>query len=401
MRFRILLLALPLLFAGCGEKKDDGGEAYDEALLAQYRSAIPNEDRLTADTPDAGGTKAVADTVIPNAASGAVADSNNAVHSIVNVMKTVTSLPPSQFNSDTKEFLWGPWDNNNGYGQVAVYIVENQPDAEGNAPDFKYSYAWVRTTPDGDWANAMAVVWGAATPDPVDENRGVGITLWDWVANADFENTFNPEPPADLGEGRFVTTYGHFDVLDDPEVDSIAFNYAVLRGFGSPENPGGVSLDLFYGKIIGADGNSISFLDWQQIQDMCDTAGQCFEDYDTGLGSNGDEQLDISLVFYNDGIGRGELDISGGDFLTAGATPPLSAHAVECWDAAIMPTVLAYEDSDGNSWSAPAGTLPSTDCIAPFTVPLADLGMPSLDGIDAEDRDAIACAAENGLGNCP
>ncbi|MEE8408829.1 MAG: hypothetical protein V3T05_04430, partial [Myxococcota bacterium] len=58
MKKLLLFVIFPMVFAACG---DSDSPAYDATLLAQYRSAIPNEGQLAqAETPTASGTRQVA-----------------------------------------------------------------------------------------------------------------------------------------------------------------------------------------------------------------------------------------------------------------------------------------------------------------------------------------------------
>lgn len=194
-----LLLAVAMI--GCGGAEDDG--QIDQALLAQYRAALPQENQVMAKSPEPSMASKLGEPAIyPVGSKDIVVGINGAVGGIVEIMRAIVEQEPSIYSSETKEFFWGPYPNNDGFGFVAAYIREAPAGS-----DFKYHYALLRGA-DKDIAKLSPVIWGGATPDPNNKDYGVGVTLWDFEANRAFEEANNPDVAnVKLDQGRFVAVY--------------------------------------------------------------------------------------------------------------------------------------------------------------------------------------------------
>ncbi len=93
----------------------------------------------------------------------------------------------------------------------------------------------------------------------------------------------------------------------------------------------------------------------------------------------------VHLAFFNDGKGRAEANLSGGDLST-------SNDVIECWDALFEQDYLFFNGVDlVGSVSA---------CSPVFDHSLTDLDIPAIGDIDADDRADMICVAENGLEGC-
>ena len=181
---------------GCGGSggdtdRDDGpansgSDSYDPELLEEFRGAIPNASELMAISPGLVETQngtleqaLVGEAALyPQWSWPLVRGVNQAVANMIGLLETVMEHPPTLYNSETQEFWWGPWPNDDAAGYVAVYIKDN-----GDGADFRYTYALIRGI-GRDLANLTPVVWGGANPGPDDSDYGSGITLWDFEANA-------------------------------------------------------------------------------------------------------------------------------------------------------------------------------------------------------------------------
>jgi hypothetical protein len=394
-----LLALLPILFvnvlSGCGASADGdskttddstGTEAtdksYDSALLEQYRAALPSEDALAAPAPgEATSPNALTlkgNAELANLAAGSARDINAVPKLMVVLLRTITKLPPTVYNSDKKEFVWGPWDNEDDYGQVLVYIHENP-----KGDDFKYGYALVRLV-DSDLATAKPVIWGGGTPGANnDDLRGVGVTLWDFVANNEFDKANDPNYDAATArdQGRFAMVFGRGDKADG----KFAFNVAVFRNFVPKDKPESdpANLDYFFGHFKGTDGNVVDFVDWSLDANLCDAdAATCFKDPADGAAEN----LGLRAAFFNRGVGRAEAKVSGGDLNT-------SVNVTECWDASIDRTGITVSDDAGM-------IVNDGQCEGAFASDLDTLGVPSLADVDPDMLAKMDCAASNGLEAC-
>jgi hypothetical protein len=377
LRTRVFWISLCAVACGAREQADG-----DAATLNAYLSALPEESRLTMDSPsdadNRGALTRLGNSTLALESAKFARDVNTPAVQLVRTLRSIAELPPTLYDSAQREFVWGPWDNEDGVGKALLYIRENEAGA-----DFRYSYALVRTM-DGDLAEAKAVIWGAATPDPSSEEKGVGVSLWDIEANNAFDAEHDPawDASAVHGSGRFVMLYGH----EQAEQEAF-FNVAVFRNFrpGDAADERVADVVYFYGRVINPDSTRIDFLDAGISADLCDTsAEQCFEN---DAVADAAEQFGLHAVFVNRGIGRAEATLSGGD-LSAGVS------MVECWDAAFDRTHVHLE-SDGQVLADDGA------CAAPMDRAMDELGLPSLSDIDAELMSKLDCAAEHGVEGCP
>lgn len=372
-------------FAGCGE---DGSASYSERapdydaeLLEEYRAALPREAELTARAPEVAADPSAL-TEQGNATLAALAaksarDINAPARALVLAFKKLTQVKPTLYDGKEEEFVWGPWDNEDGFGQVLAYIRKNP-----KGDDFAFSYALVRLV-DGDLDTAAPVIAGAGTPARDGAEQGAGVALWDFVANTAFEAEHDPKFDADAArdQGRFAMVFGRGQKADG----QFAFNVAVFRDFVSKDEPATApaDLDYFFGHFSGADGNTLDFVDWTLTTNLCEAEPDtCFKQPADGAS----ETLGLRAAFFNRGAGRCEAQVNGGDLTQM-------VNVVECWDAAIDRTAIEYRvDSD---------VLSSTGaCDGAFAADLEALGVPSLADVDDDVLDKLDCVASNGFAAC-
>lgn len=362
--------ALAYALAACG----GGGNDYDAALLEQYRSAIPQEKQLSASAPQASLQAIVGDpAMLPKGSKDIVLGINGSVGGIIATMKTIVASEPTIYNTDTKEFVWGPYPNDDGVGTIAAYIKD-----QGEGAEFRYAYALLRGV-DKDLAKMSPVIWGGATPDATTEDHGSGVTLWDFEANFEFETANNPNAAnMPLDRGRFVAVYGK-GKNDQGEFGVVL---AALRKFVPKDKPMNTpaDLDYFYGRFQGAE-NQVDFVDWEGNVDISDDPTKTAA-----------ELLKVHLAFFNEGTGRGEASASGGD-LAMGQ----SADIVECWDKTISRSYLSFSTStNGMPDGSPATEGEIAGC-GYFQPTLKELGVPSLSDVDPALKAALDEVATNGV----
>jgi hypothetical protein len=286
-----LLLAVALV--GCGGSEDEG--AIDQGLLAEYRAALPKDDQVKASSPTPSMASQLGDPAIyPTGSKDIVLGINGAVGGIVEIMRAIVKQEPTVYNSATKEFLWGPYPNNDGFGTIAAYIREAPAGS-----DFKFHYALLRGV-DQDVAKMSPVIWGGATPDPNNKDYGAGVTLWDFEANRAFETANNPDAAGlPLDKGRFVAVYAKGAGDNGGEG---TFVVAAFRGFVPKDKPEATAADLdyFYGRVAG-DNNSFDFIDYQGVFDIHNDPAKAAA-----------ETVGVKMAFFNEGTGRGGAAASGG-----------------------------------------------------------------------------------------
>lgn len=360
---------------------------FDTEQLEEFREAIPSAERLRAPVPggepDPRALTIKGNSELANLAVATAVGINGPAVLVVTVLRTITLFPPTMYDSKKQEYVWGPWDNDDGHGKTLAYIRKNDADA-----DFLYSYALVRL--DGnDLDTAVPVIWGGGTPagqgDLDSEVDGAGVTLWDFEADHAFEKKHDPnyDPDAVRDEGRFAMVFGKGDNADG----SFKFNVAVFRDFLSKDRKPSdqvANLDYFYGHFDGKDGNSVDFVDWVLEANFCGTdPTRCFEDATAeDLESGGVETLGLRAAFLNRGIGRAEANVAGGDLDN-------DLNVVDCWDANI--DTAYFSVSANGEMIAEEGA-----CNGPFGSSLADLGIPSLADLDQDMLAKLDCAASTG-----
>lgn len=370
-----------LTLIGCGQPAEEDNPDIDQALVTEYRAALPSMSELAASAPEASAAatqgavgKALGEPALyPQGSYDIATGINGAVSGIVQVMGEVVDLPPTVYNSDTKELVWGPFPNEDGIGYVAAYIRD-----AGEDDDFRYHYALLRGI-DNDLASMTPVIWGGATPDPDNEDHGAGVTLWDFEANHAFEEEHNPDHDSlALDRGRFVALYARGFDEGRPSAEA-AFVVAAFRDFVPQDQPDSepADLDYFYGRYV--DGVTVDFLDWQAAIDVSDPAD--------GVAEN----VGVRMAFLNEGTGRAEADAVGGSL-----EDNQRVEAIECWNAAIEQRYLRFELLTDGTTELADETGDAADCGL-FTASLDELGVPSLDDVDAELLQALDQVARNGI----
>lgn len=366
------LVATTLLAGACVVEEE--APNFDGAQLAVYRNALPTRARLEAGQATASTATLLGEPALyPRASSDIILGINGTVGLTVDLLDLITSLPPTYYNSDTLEFVWGPYPNDDfGYG--AAYIRD-----AGEGADFRYEYAFLRGA-SNDVATLTPIVYGGATPDPLNEDHGVGVTVWDMTAADAFDAQYDPNyDPEEAESGRFAALFAAGPDEDDPN-NEVAVVVAVFRDaiFADSEDSLPVDLDYLYGHVDGPEHN-FDFVDIEADVDV--------DEPRDGVA----ERIGIRMAFLDGGTGRAEADAIGGS-LTSGQ----SYSVVECWDTSINQTFISGNVSeDGISTEVHALGV-SEDC-GYFDQELDDMGVPRLEDVDADLLDALDQAASNGL----
>ncbi len=366
------LLALVLALAGACVAEED---PIDQELLVEYRAAVPTLSDLEAPQPMPTTMTAMGDPALyPNVSWPIVQGINGSVSNLITVLEMIVATPPTLYNSETAEFVWGPWPNDDGVGYVAAYIKDT-----GEAGDFRYTYALLRGA-SNDLATLTPVIWGGATPDPANKDNGVGVTLWDFEANRAFEEANDPNFDPTAGDrGRFAALFGAGPDEDDPEA-RLTFVVAVFRDFVPADNAGEapIDLDYLYGRYESQT-HSLDFIDFETQVDVDEPADGIRED------------LGIRMAFYDEGTGRAEADAANGSLAVNQV-----ATGIECWDTSINRTYLQFDISETGSMME-TYTEGSAENCGEFNATLSDLEIPSLQDIDPELLAALDDVATNGV----
>lgn len=354
-RLTLGLAGLATLTAACvTEHVDDG---IDTELLAEYRRAVPSQAQLAAPAPEASTAEALGDPAFyPYASAEIVFGINGTVGMTLALLDVIVSTPPSFYDSSKKEFVWGPYADDVGY--VAAWVR----DTDG-AGDFEYEFAMLRGA-SNDLATLTPVIWGGGTPDPVDDDHGVGVALWDMTANRAFLEANDPSyDPAQHDSGRFAALFGAGPAEDDP-ASEVSFVVAVFRDYvekGSSEAPN--DLDYLYGRHVSPEA-TIDFIDYET-------------EFDVSIPADGvRERVGVRMAFLDQGTGRAEADA------IEGSLPPGDRYdVVECWDTSLSETYLRAEHMSGGDVMDSYETGDAADCGL-FTPTLDALEVPSLQDVD-------------------
>lgn len=364
---------ISVLAIGCVPMDDgNGDDEIDQALLAEYRAAMPDRAQLMATAPEASAMAAVGDPAMyPSQSHEIVTAINGSVVGVIDLLDLITTVEPTIYDSSTREFFWGPWENEDGVGYVGAFIRD-----AGVGADFRYEFAFLRGATN-DLATLTPIIVGAASPDPNNDDHGFGLTLWDFERNYEFEMMHNENAGnEDHTRGRFATLWGHGPDENNPEA-TITIIMSAFRNFVSEDDPNAepADLDYFYGRFA-YDGTTVDFLDWEADMDVSDPAD--------GIA----EQVGVRMAFINEGMGRAEADAAGGS-LAAGD----SLTGTECWDNSLSRSYLNFEVVGSAPDSYTEGELASCGL---FTQTLSELQVPALEDIEPGLRDALSILAETG-----
>jgi len=352
---------------------DEGPETYDQQKLDEYRRALPSRAQLEASAPRATTAALLGDPALyPHASADVVLGINGTVKATIDMLQLIVNTPPTLYNSETKEFWWGPYPGDD-FGYVGAYIKD-----AGDTADFRYQFAFVRGATN-DLATLTPVVYGGSTPNRSVADQGVGIVMWDLTASRDFEQAYNPAfDPANFDQGRFVALFGKGPDETNP-TDLVTWVVAVFRNFIPKDNPTAepVDLDYLYGRYESA-AHTIDFIDFEANFDVSEPKDGIAED------------VGIRMAFLDEGTGRAEADAVDGSLA---ANQRMAVQ--ECWDTSIDQTYIHGELMDGTTEQGSWQLGEPTNC-GMFNATLDDLNIPSLQDIDPSLLAALDNLATNG-----
>ncbi len=354
---------------------EEQGSDIDQAQLAVYRSALPTRAKLEAAQDNATTATLLGQpAVYPRSSAPLIQGINGTVGHTVDMLDFVTSLPPTAYNSDTLEFVWGPFPADD-YGYVAAYIKDT-----GDAGDFRFEYAFLRGA-STDLATLTPVIYGGATPDLSNDDRGVGVTVWDLSADNQFNAENNPayDPGDAHSSGRFAALFAAGPDENQPD-NEVALVVAVFRDFIAEDSEDGVPVDLdyLYGHVVSPE-HTVDFVDFQANFDVSEPKD--------GIG----EDIGVRLAFLDEGTGRAEADAIGGSLEN-----DQSFSAVECWDTSLNQTFLNASVHQAGAVTQTQSLGEPADCGL-FNASLDEMAVPRLEDVDADLLLALDNVASNGL----
>ncbi len=366
--------------------QDNQSNEFDEELAEQYRNALPSASLLQARSPlqtdsSSQGLREQAligdSALYPSLAVPLAVSINDSVTSMLDLLEQVTQLPPTDFDKEENTFVWGPYNHDDGFGQVAVIIADNGEDTD---EDFRYFYIFGRIAPDKP-DSFTPVILGGTNRDKDNDEYGEGITLWDYEANRQFLETYGDG--AEEGgpiQGRFVTIYGRGPAEDDPDATT-SLVLASFRDFAEEDDDEPADLDYLYGNVVFED-VQVDFLNFKLRTNI----------------NEGDEleNLDVRLGFINRGHGRAQAIATGGDI---GKEDPEieAARVVECWDEDINQTFIRFSGADGGGEPVFEQEDGNVEDCGIFKATLEELELPTLNDVDQSLLDGLDQIATMGL----
>jgi hypothetical protein len=361
-------------------------DPYTPEMLAEYKRALPTTEMVKAPQPESQMDAQVGDPALfPRLAAPQVMAVNLHVIGLVTVLDLITDLPPTAYNSDTKEFVWGPWDDDESALQgdkVMLYIRD-----AGETADLRYHYAFIRGM-GNDMATYQPVIYGAGQPGDGEDYLD-GLAVYDFEANAAFEDAHNPDHGA-IPAGRVAVLFTKRADENNPDND-VAVVLSTFRDFQGADMDESISFEQLYGHVDGADGNKIDFVD-------IDTEGNVTPEDEPDSAR---EDISLRIAMVNGGAGRAEALVDNGDL--AGDNGGSVVTATECWGGFLGRRYLQMDAHGELAADAPDGvvnivTEGSVDlCVGPFTDTLDDLDVPSLEDVDADLLAGLDELATNGL----
>jgi|GEM_PF-1295549 len=367
----------------------DVGDDFEPALLEEFRAVIPSAEVLESPAPQATVNAQIGNpATYPALAAPQIIAVNQTVRGLVDTLGAITDLPPTLYNSEEREFLWGPFDNDDSpiEGDKVLVYIKDAPDGA----DFDYHYAFIRTM-GNDVADWTAVIWGGANPDADDpDHYGNGVVLYDFEANADFATTHNADVTRDmLHQGRFAIAYmrGPGDGNEPHDVTAVV---STFRNFAGPgDEP--IDFEQLYGNVHNLENDDrVEFVDIQTEADV----------HEGEEGNEANEDISLRLAFYNRGIGRAEAIVTGGDLVSD--TGESEASAVECWDDVLARSYFTFDvsgEAAGGEDSVNILTEGTSDMCGHFESTLDELGIPGMADLDQGLLDGLSEVAENGIGD--
>ncbi|NOZ86049.1 MAG: hypothetical protein GXP49_07265 [Deltaproteobacteria bacterium] len=376
MKKTMVFPVLAFFFLSCGT----GRTGYDQAKLSAFRKALPQQTLISVKVPEATDQPvplAVGDpATYPRDVMPTSQEINSVIKALLDQLDLITDTPPTFYDSEKMEFVWGPFDDSDSALQgdnVYLWVKDN---GENTSEDFRYSYALVRGM-GRDIAKNTPVIWGAANPDPNNDDFGNGVILWDFEANYGFEEANDPGH-GNLDRGRFACAY--FKGQDKDNQDNIitlvvgAFRNFVSKDDGDTATP--LDADYFWGHVKTPK-EYFDFIDFKLAMDL------------DQIKDSKIENLDIRMAFYNSGVGRAEMLAYGGDI------PDESrVESTECWNSLIMREFFNIElvSQDGSRTEIqPTEGLPENCAMQNLDT------VPSLDDVPADIMNALSDVAENGV----
>jgi hypothetical protein len=310
MKKLIVLMSGLALFSGCGA-----------ASLSDFRAGVPGANGVQVKVPDST-NKQVGQTAFWYAITyGGTSLINGSVVAVLNLLHDIVSQQPTSHSGKT--YVWGPGAANPLEPNVWKLTVTDNGDGS-------YSYNLDGKQKGAADSAFVTVLSGTHTPVKKagvnDPGHGHGTFLLDW----DKRNTLT-QLDAKAPTGTADVTYAHD--TDDVKVDVVFKGLTNDKGQKTDAN-------YHYTQPAGQDGTF-----------QFSTAGDVEATADGNL-----ENLAIESRWKQDGSGRSDVKVSGGDLNTD------TVSVSECWDTNFKETYYHDENTKDPSFHFVQDEGQSSDC---------------------------------------
>lgn len=394
-----IILSFSILI-GCQQPITDGTESvFDEALINTYRNALPTYPNLIPPTPletivVAPGTPAA---MAPALAEQSLAPVRYTFNLMNETLVELTSFPPTLYNEDTTQLVWGPFEAKKDFGTLALFVSQNSDynpnyfdEEEPSGSPLQYIFALMRGK-NYDLNTLTPIVLGGSTPNPENPEWGMTLLVFDFNTNKNFVEQYGEVfAPGCLAAGRFVAIRNHGPVLDEdniPTDKTLTSVVGLFRNFVPKNAPGATPMDLdyLYGDIASSD-TTLSYSNFGAQFD--------FDGVPETL-----ENVAVKMAFWSY-LRRSPAGSGRAEYIATNDTMPEGQflQATECWDYNLSKSYFSMASIYGEEVT-PITTMgtPITSCDDSLENGLDALGLPSASDGDPKLQELLEDIAQNGL----
>jgi hypothetical protein len=400
VKHSIYIIAALTGLLGCQKTITDGTESvFDEALVNTYRNALPTYPNLIPPTP--------LETIVvspgtPAALAPALAEQSLApVKYTFNLMNEtlieLTSFPPTLYNEDTTQLVWGPFEARKDFGTLALFVSQNTDynpnyfdEEEPAGSPLEYLFALMRGA-NYDLNTLTPIVLGGSTPNAENPEWGITLLVFDFNTNKEFVEAYGKvSDPGCLASGRFVALRNHGPLLDEegaPTEKTLTSVAGIFRNFIPKNAPGAspIDIDYLYGDIASPD----STLSYSNFGAQFD-----FDGVPETL-----ENVAVKMAFWSY-LRRSPASSGRAEFVATNDTMAEGQfiQATECWDYNLSKSYFNMASIYGEEIT-PLTTMgtPITSCDDSLENGLDAIGLPSTEEADPKIKDLLEDIAQNGL----
>lgn len=400
MRITWFKAGVLLLLAGCQKPVADGTESvFDEKLVHTYRQSLPTYPNLIPPIPSetivvSPGTPAALAPALAQASLEPVRFTFNLMHE---TLVELTTYPPTLYNEDTTQLVWGPFDAHKDFGTVALFVSQNEnynpaffDEDEPTGSPLQYTFALMRGA-DYDLQTLTPIVLGGSTPHADNPEWGLTVLVFDFNTNKNFVEQYGKVfAPGCLASGRFVAARNRGPVLDElgePTDQTLTSVAGLFRNFVPQYAPNAAPIDLDY--LYGDISSSETTLSYSNFGAQFD-----FDGNPETL-----ETVAVKMAFWSY-LRRSPASSGRAEFVATNDTMAEGQflQATECWDYNLARSYFNMVNIYGEEVTplTNMGT-PISSCDDSLENGLEAMGLPNADDADPKLQELLEDIAQNGL----